>query len=62
MPHSESSNRVVIEQFVKTNGGAITREQCQELAKQLGCRTINWAFGTRSPLLKRLPNGIRVLA
>jgi hypothetical protein len=42
--------------------GAITREQCQQLAREFGYRNINWLFGTRHPRLRRLADDRRILA
>jgi hypothetical protein len=47
------NRREQLRQAVESRGGKVTREQCQEIARELGMRTINWAFGTRTPLLRR---------
>jgi hypothetical protein len=49
------SERVI--QRVIELGGAITRLQCQQIARELGVRNINSMFGTQRPSMVRLvPN------
>jgi hypothetical protein len=40
-------------------GGIITREQCQQLAREFSRRHINWLFGTRHPCLVQRADGLR---
>jgi hypothetical protein len=42
-------------------GGVITREQCQQVAREFKRKNINWLFGTRRPRLVRRADGLREL-
>ena len=46
---------------IRELGGTVTREQCQQVAREFGRRNINWLFGTRHPSMMRLANGLRTL-
>ena len=49
-------------QAVENMGGTVTREQCQQLAREFGYRHINWLFGSRRPRMVQLADGRRTLA
>lgn len=47
---------------IERMGGIVTREQCQQLAREFGYRNINWLFGGRRPRMVRLADDRRMLA
>ena len=53
------SDRIIAR--VEAMGGVITREQCQQLAREFNRRNINWLFGTRHPRLVQRADGHREL-
>ena len=46
-------------QAIADSDGTITREQCQQLAREFGYRNINFMFGTQHPLMRRLADDRR---